>query len=140
MLALFSGPLLKFIGIGLLVGSLLGCAAFLLHEHDNAVRAAVQSAEQAAQIVAMQAQNERNTAAVEAAAKQVADIASTIATIKGSVNAAPHTSTCATSPAIQSMFSGLRQRAAASGHGASAASSGVVVGSSPTAGHPGTRR
>jgi hypothetical protein len=139
MLALLAGPFAKIIGIGALVVSLIGGAAFMLHEHDNNVRAAVQSATQAAQIVEMQAQNVRNTAAMTEAANKVADIAASISTIRGSVNAAPHTSTCATSPAIRSMFDGLRHRAATS-HDASAASAGGVVVGSGTARHPGAKR
>jgi membrane protein involved in colicin uptake len=83
-------------------------ALYVLHLHDNAVRAAMDAKATAAIAEQSAADQVRVDAAVKA--KNAAEHARRTAmqNLRDTINAEPHSTACATSPALRDLFNGLR--------------------------------
>lgn len=92
----------------MLAVGIVGGVVWFFHNHDNAVRAAMDA--KAAQAIAEQAAADqvRHDAAIKALAAKLQ--AQQVATqhLRDIINAEPHSSACAGSPAIRDLFGGMR--------------------------------
>ena len=106
-LSLITGGLGKALGIGALAVSLLGGGLWLLHQHDNAVRAEMQVAADKAIAAAQEADAQKAASALASAHAEAAKRIASITAIKEKTHSAPVTSACANSPAVRAMLGGL---------------------------------
>lgn len=108
MLALITGPLGKYLGIGALAVSLMGAAGVALHEHDQRVIAGVAAKAAAVQLATERADHVREVAALQD--KAAADLAQATrsASIKETIAHAKPSSACAQSAPVRAALDGLR--------------------------------
>lgn len=107
LLSLLTGGLGKIIGIGALAVSLLSGGLYLLHQHDNAVRAEMQVAADQAIAAAQEADAKKADEALTAAHAEAAKRIASITAIKEKTHVATPTTACAHSPAVRAMLDGL---------------------------------
>ena len=108
LLAVALGPLRKVALWGALGAALVVGAVFLLHQHDARVLAEQRAAEQAQRIAAIQADNARVVAALEADKAALVARQHALERTRRTIYAAPVTTGCASSPALNDALDGLR--------------------------------
>ncbi len=115
MMALFAGSLGRYAMYAALAVAVAGGAAWVIHEHDNRVRAEQQLAIDKANAAAIEADHARAIAALEQAATEARDRADNLERLKARVHAQPVTTACVQSPAVRAALDGLRQHGGSPG-------------------------
>lgn len=111
MLSLLISPVAKLAGGALLALSLAGGAAFLVHQHDNRVRAEVAAAEAAARLVTERADHARLVSVLEDRATAAEARAASTATIQRAISDAPASTACSQSAPMRAVVNGMRRPA-----------------------------
>jgi hypothetical protein len=91
----------------------LAGGAYLVHVHDDNVRASVVASAQKAAEATIAADHDRAIAALQQAATDAAARAASSSNIRTRIHEAVPTAVCSSAPAIRAALSGLRQRTAA---------------------------
>lgn len=129
-LSLITGPIGKLIGVLAMMGVLGAGVHYVLSAVENYYAAQATLRSQAAQLVKIQADHQRELAALQL--QSAADLARAQLSLKtrSAINAAPRTTACADSPAIHTLLDSLRLAPAPGGN---------VAGANAAAPAPGVR-
>lgn len=113
MIPFLAAPITEAAAVAAVLVALCVGLALAVHEHDNAVRAAVRARQQSEAIELLQADHDREVAALQAQAREAEERATAAQNIKGQVNALPSSTACVRSPGGVAVLRWLRERDAA---------------------------
>lgn len=111
MIAFLAGPLGKLAGYAAIAAGVLVALLVWLHNHDNAVRAAMQASADKAIAAQAVVDHQHEVDALSAYAADAAARARASSDLRSKTHAVPSTSACANSPAVRALTDGLRNRA-----------------------------